>query len=35
MAARINPKQLNTIFKKLTYNFEKDHEDFENYCLVV
>lgn len=35
MGAKINPKQLNNIFKRLTFNNERDHEEFENYCLVV
>lgn len=35
MGARINPKQLNNIFKRLTFGLERDHEEFENYCLVV
>lgn len=32
---KINPKQLNAIFKRLTYNFGNEHEEMENYCLVV
>lgn len=33
--AKINPKQMNAIFKKLTNNYQGDHEEIENYCLIV
>lgn len=35
MPSRINPKTLNNIFKKLTYQFDRDHEESENYSLIV
>lgn len=33
--AKINPKQMNAIFKRLTNNYQGDHEEIENYCLIV
>jgi hypothetical protein len=32
---KINPKQLNTIFKRLSSNLQNEHEEMENYCLLV
>lgn len=32
---KINPKILNSIFKRLTYYTDRDQEDVENYCILV